>query len=284
MTVRTILLVSLGLALLAGLYTLPAQPTAAPDPFPVQEPTRMLGGAGSFVQATTSFASSGTTASATFLSPPTEGNLIVACVWNANATGITVLDGWTSLTQVKGGSGATSRAHVMFYKIAGAGESATVSATVNSSAWTIAAAEYSGIDTVTPVNVQDAKLNASGANNYVTPIVTATSSVDVLAVTCLGMRSNVTFSNQKFNNSTTDVNVRATRSQINASMNLFDRFVDNVSGNWQGMATSSANEVGAGSIVLFNQSSGVPPAPATSIAPVRVNGLINVNGIINISN
>jgi len=211
----------------------------------------LFGGSSAFVQATTTNGS-GTAPSVNYLTTPTQGNLLVTYVWSASSGAITMTSsGWSPLKLASAGGGSSQRACRMFYKIAGASESKTITAASGSNAWAIAAAEYTNPNTTTAVNVEDNQANASGV--AWTPIVTATSGPDVIVVAGVGVRTSATWSNEQINLSTVGVTSRATRSVALASIDFLDSFVDSVSGTYQASSTPSSSAVGCAAIALFQQ-------------------------------
>lgn len=205
-----------------------------------------------FVQSKSATGTSGAF-SVTLNSTPTQGNLLVCVCSSAGQLTIAMSSsGWTPLTNSNAGGG-TSRSIRMFYKIAGAGESSTVTTTTTSSAWFIAVAEYSGINTATPLNVENSQVNASGATQP-TPTVTPSGSEAILIVCGSGVRNNAdSFSNQQVNSSTTGVTEREDNtSSGNQTGCLYDKFVGSASGSYSGVATPTTTAVGEGAIAIFN--------------------------------
>lgn len=210
--------------------------------------------------------------SVTFDATPTQNNLLVAMIFCANATTITMSSGgWTALTSVATGSGGSARAFRMFYKIAGAGESTTVSTTNGNNSWVLTVAEYSGIDTTTPKNVENAQSNASG-NAQTTPTVTPTGSGDILIVCAGGARVNSNFVDAQINGSATgvtDEEDNASAGGGGATLDFYDKLVTGFSGAYQGSTSVGTAAVGAGGIAIFNQ------VAATSIFPDKWHPLSN---------
>lgn len=206
-------------------------------------------------------AASGTSASDTLTASPSEGNLLIAWVWSFAATEIVENTGtWSQGTSVVAGSGSTARASKMFWKIAGAGESATITCTVGSGNWRIDHIEYSnsnGWDLTNPRDVGDAQDNATVTPNF-TPTVTPTQGIEALVVLGMAVRAaNATFSAEQVNGSATGV----VEELDGSGLALCTLIVASTSGSYQGQGTSSQpNATGAGCIGIFKGASGGTPA------------------------
>jgi hypothetical protein len=208
-----------------------------------------------FIQAKENGSTTGTSASATFTSAPTAGNLLVAWVISNTTTVITNAGGWTPMTSSAGGTGGSTRSFRGFYKIAAVGESSSPAFAVGSGAWGLVILEYQGVDGVTPLLIENSQLNASGT--VTTPTVTPTASKEVVISFALGTSAgtNTTFSAEQINASATGVNERA---DVGAGAHggkacdaAADLFVASTTGTYQGSATASAAGVGAGGIAIF---------------------------------
>jgi len=95
-----------------------------------------------------------TTRTVTYATGPTNGNLLVATALACHSgAGLTITTaGWTQAFEVA--IGATTLRMQVWYKIAGASEGSTVTATTTGGArLSLWAAEYSGVDSTTPVDV-----------------------------------------------------------------------------------------------------------------------------------
>lgn len=95
---------------------------------------------------------SGTSAAAsvaaTYASTPTQNNLLVAAVWANVLTTNTTITGWTLAVESVTGSTAANGSVALFYKVAGAGESTTVTANATgASVMRSQIYEYSGVAT-----------------------------------------------------------------------------------------------------------------------------------------
>src|SRR3989344_8966924 len=89
--------------------------------------------------------SSTTSVSATFVSSPTQNNLLYAAVYSSATT--PDISGWTSINSEAVANGKV----IAFYKIAGSGESSTVTATdAGATAMRIAIIECSGVGITSP--------------------------------------------------------------------------------------------------------------------------------------
>lgn len=149
-----------------------------------------------FVQAK-SAQGANTTATVTFDSTPTEGNLLLCAVTLANTTAtgdITAIGGWTQIAAIasSGLSGGDAPANMIckvFSKVAGPAESATVSTTVASgtSGHSISVCEVSDatvVDVHAEATVNDAKATTLGATTG------TTTQADELAVSFLTAAGN----------------------------------------------------------------------------------------------
>ncbi len=128
----------------------------------------------SFVQAKDSgtVTTAGTSIAVTMTSAITQNNLLVACLGYGNnaATDITPPSGWllasASDQETGAGTGANIWEAAMFYKVAGASESTTISFSfANSTQRTLCVLEYSGVDTSAPLDVADASMNYNGISS-----------------------------------------------------------------------------------------------------------------------
>lgn len=95
---------------------------------------------------------SGTSAAASvaavYASTPTQNNLLIAAVWANVTTGVTTITGWTLAVESVTGSTAANGSVALFYKVAGAGESTTVTANATgASVMRSQIYEYSGVAT-----------------------------------------------------------------------------------------------------------------------------------------
>lgn len=199
-----------------------------------------------------------TSAQAVFTGTPTQGNLLVAIVASASAGAMTMSSsGWTVGHQTNAGSGGSSRGIATWWKVAGVGESSTVTVTVPNSAWAIAIAEYSGIDPSSTLNIDNTQANAS-TQTQTTPTVTPSGSGNAVIVAG-GMNRGLTvntWSTEQVNSSATGVNEREDVVSVSpgCSICLYDKFVTGLTGTYAGVATQSgAATVGGGGILIFNE-------------------------------
>ena len=134
-----------------------------------------------------------TTSSVTLNAAPTEGDLLVARV-GTTATGRTFsMSGWTP--------GPKNDRAQFFYKIVGAGESATITTNLSGSATTLRLLvdEWSHIDTVTPLDASVSTAKGSALTSLSTGVTATTSVADSIALTMHMLNGNagggVTFTN-----------------------------------------------------------------------------------------
>lgn len=215
------------------------------------------------------FISASTTSFAFTIPTPTTGNLMVIWAANASTTTITVSSpaGWTPMTSITSGSGGTARNFRGFYKIAAAGESTSVTL-AGANVWGVGYSEYSGVDNVTPLLVENAQANASGT--VTTPNVTPTAALSVVLSAAYYIRGIATLSAEQLTPSATSLTERVDTAQNNAagngqSIGVADLLVASTSGSYQGTATASAAAVGAGGIAIFQAAApaavALPPLP-----------------------
>jgi hypothetical protein len=198
-------------------------------------------------------ASTVTTISAVFTTGPIQGNLIVGCVMVPAAVGAFTTTGFTQGTAQSLGSGGTTRAGVMFWKVAGAGESSTVTAT-----WTgtttplLIIGEYSGVDQTTPLLAQTSVANASGTT--ITGAATPGTGKVAVAVCALQVRTvSTSWSAEAISGTNVGaVTEREDNTVGNEGCALFDGFISATdTGTYQGSGTPSAAGVGLGFIAVF---------------------------------
>lgn len=140
------------------------------------------------------------TVSVTLGAAPAEGNLLVAMVsFPSGAETLAATGTWTELTRVD-----PADKSALYWKVAGAGESATQSPALASDAktWVCAMAEYSGCATTTPLEAETATSDAD-ATKTTTGTCDPTDGVERLIVVGAASDGNRTFSAQKVNGSTT---------------------------------------------------------------------------------
>lgn len=228
-----------------------------------------------FVQAKSNNGTS-TSPSAVFTSTPTQGNLLFGCVSVNINVAVTVPGGWTALTQANGGAGGTTRSMRCFYKFAGAGESTTVTATVNSAEWVIEIAEYSGVDSTKIPNVESAQITNS-SQTHASPTVTATTTTSgALVIGYSSIRAAGTWSTQRVNSSSSGVSERTDQNGTARSGTLYESFPTSLSGTYVADALSSASAaVGEGAIAIFSDT----PAAATTanFSSISIRGQVILN-------
>jgi hypothetical protein len=162
----------------------------------------------------------------------------------------------------------------MFYKIAGAGESTTVTMASASANYGMAIAEYSNIDTTSPLIIENSKMNAS-TNIHTTPTV-ANSVSDILVVCAVAARgTDAEFSEESVNSSTTGVIKRQNPHLANAKLTFFDKHDSSPITTYNGSAKDATHSfAGGGAIALFrvkspllNKVSGTDSGFANTVTP-----------------
>lgn len=117
-------------------------------------------------------------------STPIQGNLMILCVVSDDAVTSTPA-GWTAVNNASGFCDI-----FMYWKIAGASESSTISVTINSSDCCILFAyEYSGLTTLDKTN---AATGQGGSNTINTGTTATTTAANELVIALVGSASNAT--------------------------------------------------------------------------------------------
>lgn len=200
-------------------------------------------------------AGSGTTPPAvTLTSVATSGNLLVAEIMSHNTNTNHTIAGWTALTNISTGSGGTTRSGRLFYKISD-GTEQTITGGAQSN-WSMAVAEYSGIDTNVPLVVENSNSTAS-STTHTTPTVNAESTPDMLVFLGGMARNNTALSNEQVNSSTTGVTEREeVLGGTVCKLVLADKIVTTASGNYNAQFDCATASVGIAGIALFRGSDG----------------------------
>ncbi len=168
-----------------------------------------------------------------------------------------------------GSSTTSARGVRMFYRIAETAESNNPFFVVGSGAWILHVAEYSGIDTLNPLNIEDAQANTASATMS-TPTVSPSGSGDILIVGFGGnVTSSGTNSNEQVNSSTTGVTEREDAGRASLTSALYDKFVTGLSGTYAGSTDVSSSNVGSGAIAVFNQKASNPVQSVQTIELVN---------------
>lgn len=185
----------------------------------------------------------------TLNSTPTIGNLLVLIGARNSSTAVAAPDSsWNALTPI--GGGATFSAGI-FWKIAGASESATITLAL-ASAMVTAAAEYSGNSRINTLNVENSQANASGTAQNA-PTVTPTSGINGLLFGLAGIKNGSTFSLENFNNDTSGVTEREdVASTTSVAAAIWDKFIA-LTGTYDAQSTATGAAIGGGAIAIFNQ-------------------------------
>ena len=183
---------------------------------------------------------------------PTQGNLLVASVFSSSTTAIGAsASGFTVLTSTSGGSGGSTRAARMLYKVAGAGEASTITLSAGNAPWSMNVVEYSGT-AASPLNIDNAQINASSTSQPTPSVTISGTPTEAVAVCMGGVRSgSVTFSSETIGGVAANERVDSPGSGV-ASSALYDRIITSPSGSIGGASTASGAQVGAGTIAVFN--------------------------------
>jgi|GEM_PF-2540223 len=205
-----------------------------------------------FVQSQQTNSIGGTNIAATFTRTPVPGNLLVA-YYAANSGNVTpTLSGWTAMTFA--GTGTNAVSELMFYKIAGASESATVTTTSASATASLVILEYSGVDQVNPLLIQNAAVTATASTTYTTPSVTPTAGAEALVIAAVMQKqnTNTAFTSHRINGSATGVTLRSNpNATLRQDATVFDLFVPSTTGSYVGTAVQATSLNGAGAIAIF---------------------------------
>lgn len=153
-------------------------------------------------------------------------------------------------TQIDAGvsTGSTPRGIRGAYRCV-SGDSATVSLSLSSTNWILQVVELSGVTALTGGATQ---LNASGTNN--TPSVTPTAGSSGIAVFCLSVKSNQTYSAQAMSGSnvgTVSERQDAQNPAVASTLTIVTAPVTTVTGAYQGSGTPTGNAAGSGGLGFF---------------------------------
>lgn len=124
------------------------------------------------------------TVTATLGSTPIQGNILIAAVTSDVGVGSVAMAGWTSVGSIAVG---LAGGLVIFYKIAGAAESTSVTSTATLATFMdIHVYEYSSIDVATPLSITataaDSGLGVTSRSSGTTAVVTNGSSLIFAAI------------------------------------------------------------------------------------------------------
>jgi epidermal growth factor receptor substrate 15 len=191
---------------------------------------------------------------------PTQNNLLVAMVWSGSLSGgstQTANTGWTQLTVEHPQVAVTG---ALYWKVAGASESATqVPATISglTSDWAVVMAEYYGIVTSSPVLTEAAGIHGTPTTTHTAGPRTPTAGYNALVVCAAGTVNNTaTWSAETV--SGTGMGTVTERGEAIASGQgdcvLWDAFTSlntSTSGSYSGTATSSISVIDSTHIAIF---------------------------------
>ena len=217
----------------------------------------------------------GTTATiaVTMDAAPTQGNLLVAFVSQQGTLNtLTAAGSWNALTP-QTGSGDSAN---LFWKVAGAGETAAQTVCTSSSstrAWAVAIAEYSGTATSSPVDVENSQ--TAGSTPQTSPTVTPSSTAPVLLIgAAMSSINTTTHSSESFSGS--NVGTVTERQDFGAgsaangtSIALYDAFTTATTGSYSASATPSATGSGSAHIAIFKSQTSIV-LPMTRHLPLVV--------------
>lgn len=185
---------------------------------------------------------------------PTSGNLLVVVGISGTTTLLTMAAGWTPVDAGQtGGSGGTTRAIRAWYKIA-AGESATIAAAANpGGTWGFVCAEYSGVDTTTPLIGGASQQNVSSTSQP-TPSVTPTAGKSAVGIIVTHVKANsVAWSAETLGGTAMNERVDQPSTTTSTSHQLSDLLVASTSGAYAGASTSSVAATGQGYTMFFQE-------------------------------
>lgn len=152
------------------------------------------------VQGPRAGSTAGTPAVATYLSTPTSGNLLIAVIRGSTAASNASISGWTKAVNVLySGAGEV----VLFYKVAGAGESTSVSVAWTSSTQTDISIEEWGGFTGTPTLDKTASTATTGGAvaSRSSGTTATTTDANELCIAAWAMGASVTAASQSYTNS-----------------------------------------------------------------------------------
>lgn len=178
------------------------------------------------------------TASATYAATPTQGNLLVATAFSNSASDALAISGFTKAASHQRG---TSQTIALFYKLAGAGESTTVTVTGGNTTTRIHIYEYTGNANPVALDGTNQGVGTNGTS-WLSPSVSTTNTSDLVFI---AMASSIIITGPSFDSS---FNLR----QADASIRLFDadRIVSST-GSYSSTASWTTNSVTQGVIVAF---------------------------------
>jgi len=181
------------------------------------------------------------TISATFASSPAQNHLLVAIVGTSSSVTINQPAGWSSAINQSGAPG-----QAIFYKIAGAAESATVTVTTGSSQLGIQIYEYSGVATASPLDQTGSSTGTS--SSPASGSATTTQAIELLLVGEV-IKTNRTLSS--WSNSFAQENDNVNGAGPNkAEYGGADRIVQST-GTYSTTATAGASAAWRGQIATF---------------------------------
>lgn len=182
---------------------------------------------------------------ATLASAPAQDDLLIGFVSTQAANAINAANSYTKRTQID-----SSRNGCLLDKIAGGSESATQQpATITSTTWGCAVLEYSGIDTASRLEVENAVSDTGSPKT--SPAVNPTDSIDVLVIGAAFNGSSGAFSGELVNGSTTGVTERTEQTVSAASQAVWDWIGTTVSGNYTTETVVGSGTVGGCWIAIY---------------------------------
>lgn len=193
-------------------------------------------------------------ASATFGATCTTGNLIIVSISQGNVTTIPTVTGYTALTSGAAGSGATSIYTQIFWKIS-AGTEKIITGSGGGTVNTMVVSEYSGIASVSPVDVENANVAGVSGTTVTTPTLTPTAGLNELLIFSTAIRESVaaTWSTEQVNGSATGVNERGDIQPGTGSpaAQLSDLIIASTTGTYSATAVATAGTNNTSAIAMF---------------------------------
>ena len=213
------------------------------------------------VQTNLSASGSGTSPTRSFATQPVAGNLIT-CKVVSGSTGINPPAGWTTL--VSGVNTTEGTAWALFGKIAGAGESSTVTASTDTSdEWAITIQEFTGPFAALPagIDLSEAEARQAAAATYLCSPANSTAQADELALT-------VVYSEQTTISSTWDSGFTSDGAEQSTTKSVGGAYkILSAAGTVSTTQTLGASAVAMGGMATLKQAiSGViTPAPGSML-------------------
>lgn len=224
--------------------------------------------------ATSGAAGNGSPVTATFASTPLQNSLIIAVFSSRNSATIPTPSGTGWMTAInQSGSGVTTTNQAIFYKIAGAAESSSVSVTPSSTTTGngLHIYEYTGIDTTSPF-VGSASNSASSGGTVSTGTLTINAAGNYLLFAGLMTRAtSASFTPQDTNYAERADFISSTSTNA-ITLSAEDRIVSvsSAPANFSVSATTGQSAGWRGQIVAFKQAPSLAPTITKSFMPSSI--------------